>query len=159
MKTWKILSDWITESGLRAVTVLSNYGVINGYVEVLPESRFYNMEYSRWSMGIEDVIDWSKEAVAAQMYLNDIEVHGGLTYSKMGDGEYMPSNNYWFGFDCNHAWDRPDYDLALEHFPENKEALDKYYEIMSPFAPDTSIRDLNYVESECEKLAKQLKDK
>ena len=38
-----------------------------------------------------------------------IEVHGGLTYSKVGDGETWPAGYWWLGFDCAHAWDRVPY--------------------------------------------------
>ncbi len=158
MNKWKILEDWTTASGLRAIAIVGIYGSINGYVEVTKESRFYNMEYSKWDMSIDTLEDWTKDKIEAQKHLNDIEVHGGMTYSSMGDKLHMPSTNWWFGFDTAHAWDQPDYDLAIKHFPDQTKEIDIYFEIMRPFAPNTCIRDINYVHSECERLATQLKD-
>ncbi|HUU65476.1 MAG TPA: hypothetical protein VMW37_05160 [Dehalococcoidales bacterium] len=34
-----------------------------------------------------------------------IRVHGGLTFSKEGDGDTWPKGYWWLGFDCAHAWD------------------------------------------------------
>lgn len=31
--------------------------------------------------------------------------HGGLTFSDFGDGEILPKNTWWFGFDCHHSID------------------------------------------------------
>ena len=33
----------------------------------------------------------------------DLDVHGGLTFSKIGDGETWPKGYYWFGWDYAHA--------------------------------------------------------
>lgn len=35
----------------------------------------------------------------------DIAVHGGLTFSDRGDGQYLDRRHWWFGFDCAHYGD------------------------------------------------------
>jgi hypothetical protein len=35
----------------------------------------------------------------------DVSVHGGLTFSEMGEGEPWIRGFYWLGFDCAHAGD------------------------------------------------------
>lgn len=67
------------------------------------------------------------------------EVHGGLTYSSMGDGEYLPEGYWWFGFDCAHAGD---YVPGLAGL--------RISLLVGVF------RDKDYVEHECRNLAKQL---
>ncbi len=32
-------------------------------------------------------------------------VHGGLTFSRIGDNKFYPKNYWWIGFDCNHYGD------------------------------------------------------
>lgn len=34
-----------------------------------------------------------------------VEVHGGLTFSRVGNGDTWPTGFWWLGFDCAHAWD------------------------------------------------------
>jgi hypothetical protein len=88
-----------------------------------------------------------------QSAINDIEVHGGLTFAHgCGHGddpakgichisaEGEPDHVWWFGFDCAHAWD-----------------LCPGYERDRPWTEDSVYRDQRYVEGEVRKLARQLK--
>lgn len=34
-----------------------------------------------------------------------VRVHGGLTFSEVGDGEWRQRGYWWFGFDTAHGWD------------------------------------------------------
>lgn len=74
------------------------------------------------------------------------DVHGGLTYS--GDGGFKPGPDddpqWWIGFDCGHAGDAADPELAapvaLRAFPPR---------------PGEVVRDQSYVEGECVRLCLQ----
>lgn len=74
----------------------------------------------------------------------DLEVHGGLTYSEGCQGHICHQkegndNTWWFGFDCAHAGDRsPGY-----QYDENVSTYERY-------------RDIQYVETETNRLADQL---
>lgn len=54
------------------------------YIGFPKESKFVNKDYDE---------------------LYSINVHGGLTYSKWGDGRVLPSSYYWFGWDYAHLGD------------------------------------------------------
>lgn len=158
MKSWKILKDWTTDSGLRAVAMLSSNGNINGYVEVTEKSKYYGLNYYEYSVEFDDIEKWRDSyKIQSQRYINNIEIHGGLTYAELGDLKYLPSKNWWFGFDTAHAWDKPDVELALEHFPEMKDSILRLHEMRGTYPNDAHIRDLEYVVAQCEKLANQLK--
>jgi hypothetical protein len=66
------------------------------------------------------------------------DVHGGLTYSGSGENSYpLPGKDlWWFGFDCAHSGDG---------------SMDERLTFS-----DGPVRSQEYVESECESLAKQL---
>ena len=70
-----------------------------------------------------------------------VEVHGGLTFSKEGDGDTWPKGYWWFGFDCAH-WG----DLV----PQIVELLDR-----EPNEFET-YRNFQYLRRETEGLAEQL---
>lgn len=70
--------------------------------------------------------------------LNDIDVHGGLTYS----GKIHRHDGYWLGFDCGHGGD---------YIPYSGRPIEDY-EIAPIF------REKSYVKEQCEKLAKQIFD-
>lgn len=50
-----------------------------------------------------------------------VTAHGGLTFSKAGNGEYLPANTYWYGWDYAHAGDRCFYDLKYPSHIQEKE--------------------------------------
>lgn len=43
-----------------------------------------------------------------------LRVHGGVTYSDDGDGDYLPSGWWWVGFDCAHSGD---WVPAMDQYP------------------------------------------
>lgn len=87
----------------------------------------------------------------------DVSVHGGLTYAahcEEGPEEIAichvpepgePDNVWWLGFDCAHAWD----------LMPGLEASYKGVGIPSPHGG--TYRHLGYVEAECARLAKQIR--
>lgn len=78
---------------------------------------------------------------------DEIEVHGGITYSKHCDGNQNlgichPSEDgdhvWWIGFDCAHAYDLlPSTDI---------------------YSLNVVYRDINYVKNEVKNLARQLRN-
>lgn len=56
--------------------------------------------------------------------MNDIEIHGGLTFAS--DGDYPtsvePGGSWWFGFDCAHCEDTPEH-WTLERTAKEREKL------------------------------------
>ena len=79
--------------------------------------------------------------------IEDLQVHGGITW----DAPYLPDKSrrdrYWLGFDCVHAWDRS----PLDAFKEL--AGEEYY-----LHSSRKYRPLTYVIRECFRLAEQLSD-
>lgn len=66
----------------------------------------------------------------------DVDVHGGLTWADNHAPNQQPDGRWWIGFDCAHAGDLvPGMGASFDG--------DVY-------------RDINYVASECESLARQL---
>lgn len=115
----------------------------------------------------------------------DVEVHGGLTYGDEGMGEehdhqpyYKPMRDkngkrlYWYGFDCAHSGDYcpGTYESMLEHYTNlhlpqtndhylNARDLARQSQHVKMFEQKDyeTYRDVAYVTSEIESLAKQLK--
>lgn len=74
--------------------------------------------------------------------LFQIEVHGGLTFSKKGNGSWLPENYWWLGFDCAHARDIVPYmDVLRGHTVDEKYG---------------SYRNFQYVKQETRRLADQV---
>lgn len=99
-----------------------------GYVGVPKESRLYGRDYYISSSSENGLSECEKA-------INDIDVHGGLTYAgkRKNDEE---ADIWYFGFDCAHSGDwtgHRDWDSSAVY------------------------RDKEYVIEECKKLAKQIK--
>ena len=67
-----------------------------------------------------------------------VSVHGGLTYSREGDGEYQPKGYWWLGFDCAHFND------IIPFMP-------------GPLSQHGSYKNFNFIRQEIKELADQLK--
>jgi hypothetical protein len=74
----------------------------------------------------------------------DIDVHGGITYSRDSENSYLP-DGWWVGFDCIHSGDEKDVNAVKEVFGYDIEC-DGY----------GVVRSAEYVENECKKLIDQL---
>lgn len=87
------------------------------------------------------------------------DVHGSLTFSGFCHKDSKNESNichtgndnpYWFGFDCSHAWDiSPAIDARMREYVPDRDF---------PRLPNTEYRNLAYVTSEVESLARQLKE-
>ena len=119
--------------GYVCVVVFGDLGFRCGYVGVPKEHPLYNVDYNT-------------------IYYK-IDVHGGLTYSG-GSADYPIASDglWWFGFDCGHAWDGFDYELAAGLFPENRQFYQMQYMSEDP------VCSPEYVAAECRSLAEQLKE-
>ena len=73
---------------------------------------------------------------------DEINVHGGLTYSGMNDGSRLPKG-YWLGFDCGHFDD-----LCPE-------AYNVFPEYLWP-GPQETYRTIEYVTEQIHKMVYQL---
>ena len=92
------MTEWLDEpdkaefehAGLKCL-ILRHYelGHLCGYVAVPKGHLCYGKDY--------DHIPYDD--------LFPVEVHGGLTFSREGDGDTWPKGYWWLGFDCAHAWD------------------------------------------------------
>ena len=78
---------------------------------------------------------WGVKYDDAYDYIQELNVHGGLTYSEMGKGDW-----WWFGFDCAHAGDLVPFAL-----------------IYSTKTRDETYRTWEYVERDVRGLSQQLK--
>ena len=95
-KRFVVESDFIHKE-LRCVVVFTRMGHRCGYVGVPKEHILYGKSYS-------DILE-------------DLDVHGGITYSE-GNNNYPVITNdklWWFGFDLAHYMDGKDLDLAFWH--------------------------------------------
>lgn len=118
--------------GLDFLCLRMPWGNWCGYVGV--DSSHPAYERSEWenTYTIDQVLSGEAARLApVQKKLNDLNCHGGVTYTQACDvrGEGL----WWIGFDCGHSGD------------------------FQPACPKHGVyRDLEYVKSECVKLAEQL---
>lgn len=106
-----------------------------GYVGVPKDSRLDGKNYYFYTES-ENGLSKLEQAI------NDISVHGGLTYAgKLGDR--AKDDLWYFGFDCAHSGDTSPY--MIEKYPELEGANDWY-------------KDKEFVMTEIENLTKQLKE-
>lgn len=91
------------------------------------------------------------------LYNFDIDCHCGLSYSGMLPREYEPKEVFYIGFDCGHVCDGIDTKLAYDYGlidEATKEILDQDFRYLK----DKPVRDLEYVENQCKKIADQLEE-
>jgi hypothetical protein len=109
---------------------ITNNGLASrcGYVRLLPGHPWFGKGY----------------------YDFEAHVHGGLTFAAYGEAcpTHGDKDEYWIGFDCNHAWDAPDPELP------GYDALPRGL-IRCMSGPDCQIRTHEYVKRECERLCEQ----
>ena len=151
MSRYTIEKDWTTVAGFRAVVLMGSLGHRCGYVGVPPGHPLHGIEYSSPCAALQEVSD--EEGIGQRgiiplviaacnpdrMLAPDVvfDVHGGITYS--GEGDYpVPSDLWWFGFDCAHHGDAPD--LGSRRYGDCGGVH----------------RSLEYCEQQCESLAEQL---
>jgi hypothetical protein len=144
IKEYKILKEWTTKSGHKAVVVETSMGHNCGYVGIDDNHPLFGKEYYEHSKELEKLFKQNKEnnkligkrgVIPLLLRKEDIismdiyfDVHGSITYSSKNKKYPIKSDLYWIGFDCMHLND------TLE------------------------ICDLNYCIKECESLSRQLKE-
>ena len=133
------------DNGLTCYVILSNAGFRCGYVEAPP--TLVNFPYYESNIHLEDITPFTYILTPIQLAINNIDVHGGVTFS--GNLEF--SSAYLFGFDCKHYLDAPDL-AALE---ANKDKFDTI-DTTNTYNKDRTVRTLDFVISECISLANQL---
>ena len=131
---------WMDEAtGLDCMALRNRLGAWCGYVGLGPEHPLHGLDYDE---------------------VSGVGVHGGLTFADRCDETGVvpmsqrichvpepgrPGDVWWLGFDCAHAWDvAPGLRAWTERLVDH------------PPWPDWSYRDLAYVRSEVESLARQL---
>ena len=162
--------------GYTCVVVMQTMGHRCGYVGIPKEHPLYNKFY-------EDYLDIKKSDIGDRevsgvfplfsAVLDDDErvridaffnCHGGITYSDGGVCSNYPieSDLWWFGFDCAHYNDIPDYQAAKMIFSESDDVILRLSvaENAERQYPNTigRVRSLDFVSSECIKLAEQLSE-
>lgn len=119
-------------TGLPCLAVRNHQGAWCGYVGVPPGHSLHGKPYNKV----------------------DVEVHGGLTFSDACNPAETPERGichvpdegeaddvWWFGFDCNHAWD---------------DSPNSYSRRLEIHEHRVVYRDLAYVQENVAKLAEQL---
>lgn len=123
--------------GLMCCVNMMDLGHRCGYVGVPIGHKFYGKNYTD--------ID------------NDIDCHGGLTFSSNYENDSYPldePNDYWwFGWDYAHCGDGIDWDSFAENF--NDEIVNTRRKFILSFYGDR-IYSLDNVANECIKVAEQL---
>ena len=153
-----IEKEWITEDGYLALVTLTPMGHRCGYVVVNKNHPAYGKEY--YTFTDSEPINPTEQAI------NNIEVHGGLTYADKlkfkVEHVTEPKEDTWvFGFDAAHCDDAPDREATIEVYKDNKDIVDNLkiiedIESKYPMSTKGIIRTLDYMVQECNKLSKQL---
>ena len=133
--------QWTDEAtGLPCLIVRSNsLGFLCGYVGVSADHPWYGLDYGNQRL-------W------------DVDVHGGLTFSGLCDGdetgichvadEGEPETVKWFGFDCGHGGDVIPYRMTP--------AYRKRVGHLMLIEETETYKDVAYVAEQCRGLASQL---
>jgi len=129
------VSEWLDEpnrdefehAGLKCLILRHHeLGQLCGYVGVSKGHPCYGKDYEL--MPYDDLFP--------------VKVHGGLTFSRVGDGDTWQKEYWWLGFDCAHAWDLVPYMTSL---------MSDLRALMS-----STYKNFRYVREEIEKLADQV---
>jgi len=83
-KPFKVEAEF-EHAGLKCAVTQNMEGANRcGYVRVPPSNPAYGMDFE---------------------YVQNITVHGGLTFGELEPCEHEDGQGWWFGFDCAHAFD------------------------------------------------------
>ena len=92
---------------------------------------------------------------------DEIDCHGGITYSKNHLYHQEDKDRFWIGFDCGHCYDGYDVETAKKLYADDKNVMKQikrmsatgYFTICNE---ENSIRTLEYCEEQCKSIAEQL---
>lgn len=132
--------NWKTKAGLPGMIVRGPMGTLCGYVAVTKGHPLYEKS-ARYTSGREEKLE-------------DLEVHGGITYAAHCSGNIChvpepgePDDVWWLGFDCGHAWDVTP---GMLRFREPRTFVE------NGLVRGETYKNIAYVRAEVEKLAEQL---
>ena len=93
---------------------------------------------------------------------HNLDLPGGLTYLNYHNLDLQDENKQEFaiGWDYIHCWNRPNYDKAIEYFPEHKERILQLKEINKIiYSDDKHYTTLQEALEDCMKVIDQIVDK
>ena len=165
-KRFAVLEKDYYKNGYHCIIVFTMNGVRNGYIGIPKSNKMYGLNYSEKTPLLPlkenqkfngDYIglfclalggDSSDKCLSPALYFS---AHCGFTYSAPieQNGEYHENKDLWyFGFDCNHAGDKQDWQKAYEYGLIDKKSLDFFTELdLNHNIPDEEHRSLEYVEN------------
>lgn len=95
-----IIEDGGKYKGFEYITILNSIGFRCGYVAITPDHPLYDFQKN------DDPFT----------YFPDLDVHGGVTFFEKQHLIESECNDKWIGFDCGHAGDGWDYNIARSRF-------------------------------------------
>ena len=147
-----IIEDRDTYKGYEYVVTFTSMGHRCAYI-ILPKP----LEFK------EDIIE---ELSDKSNYWNNIgynlDFPGGLTYLNYHNLDLKDENKQEFviGWDYIHCWNKPNYDKAIEYFPEHKEQILKLKEINEIiYSDDKHYTTLQEAMEDCMWVINQIVDK
>ena len=99
--------EWVdAATGYPCLAQRGPVGAWCGYVAVPVDHPTAGLDYYSSPFELKDFETLTVARVNAQRAVNDIEVHGGLTYAGNDRIHAMAAKGaWWFGFDCAHSRD------------------------------------------------------
>jgi hypothetical protein len=131
VKEWETEPDYITGKFFGLDCAIIRHKELKhlcGYVAVSKKHPFFKVSC------------WDEQ-------LKDIDVHGGLTFASFRNNK----SQWWFGFDCAHAWD---YSPGLAESLKNNPGISA--NTLDILFNDTTYRNIKFVQRETAWLAFQL---
>ena len=127
---WPHMESFFHYKGYACVVLLQRMGHRCGYVGIPASKPHYGESY---------------------MHLENIECHGGLTYSDTYMPADVPNGLWWIGFDCAHWQDAPDVEATRKIFGE-------YEALRAERLMDSClvVRTQEYCEEQCRNIVDQL---
>jgi hypothetical protein len=134
------MSEWLDEpdreefeySGYKCLILRHpEYLHLCGYAEVTKKHIYYHAD--KGHLPYKDLFS--------------VRVHGDITFSDEGDGEYLPKGSWWIGFDCAHA---------LDLSPRMVEMQKQFFDDRKILTALQSYRNFQYVREQIQRLVIQL---
>ena len=148
-----IQKTFVTSAGYTGVIVLNHMGYRCGYCIIPATHVCFNLHY--YSSDSETDSKTEPYLTLAQKEIDNISVHGGLTFSgSLSFPETDIIDSFGFGFDCGHAGDAQD----LEAIYDSDVDRGMFIKIGLMDMPglNNTIRTEEYVREEIESLSNQL---
>lgn len=94
--------------------------------------------------------------------LDDIDCHGGITYSRHSLIGQEDTDRWWIGFDTGHAFDGYDVEGAkklFKDYPETLKEIEKTIEFACALINQYPAATLEYCEEQCRSIVDQVIEK